>query len=87
MIPTNPFQALRTALGLGPKTSWATSEQTALADWAASIEWEALPSHTDDPAWGLYDSFETDNPPIAIFGNQQDAERVAAILRDYGGED
>lgn len=87
MMPSNPFDALRAALGLGPKTKWADSEHTALADWAASIEWEVVPFPLTDPSWALYDGFEANDPPIAIFRHREDAERVAAILRDYGGLD
>lgn len=83
MLPQNPFEILRAALGLGPQTPWQAAEQASLADWAASIEWTVNQIDIDDPRWGLYDAADPDIP-IAVFRRYQDAKQVAAILRHYG---
>lgn len=57
-------------------------------DWAVTTEADCLGHQLDDPpgGWALYDAGE-DDPPIAVFDQQEEAMNVAAILRIVGGVD
>ena len=66
-------------------------------EWCANHAWAVTTEAEcngypppDDPryptTYALYDAAE-DDPPIALFEFREDAERVAAILNEYGRDD